>query len=62
MNEELDRMAALHGFQVFWLGMLARADSYEMGVPEVPLGELYSVDAWRKLSAVQFHMRTRWSA
>jgi hypothetical protein len=22
------------------------------------LGELYSVDAWRKLSAVQFHMRT----
>jgi zeta-carotene desaturase len=58
VNEELDRMAALHGFQVFWLGMLARADSYEMGVPEVPLGELYSVDAWRKLSAVQFHMRT----
>ena len=22
-----------HGFQVFWLGFLARADSYEMGVP-----------------------------
>jgi len=58
VNEELDRMAALHGFQVFWLGMLARAHSYEMGVPEVPLGELYSVDAWRKLSAVHFHMRT----
>src|SRR5712692_10340146 len=58
VNEELDRMAALHGFQVFWLGMLARANSYEMGVPEVPLGELYSVNAWRKLGAVQFHMRT----
>src|SRR6185369_1349963 len=41
VNEELDRMAAVHGFQVFWLGMLARADSYEMGIPQVPLRELY---------------------
>jgi len=41
INEELDRMAASHGFQVFWLGMIARADSYEMGVPDVPLRELY---------------------
>lgn len=41
VNEELDRMAASHGFQVFWLGMMATADSYEMGVPEVPLRELY---------------------
>jgi zeta-carotene desaturase len=58
VNEELDRMAALHGFQVFWLGMLARGDAYEMGVPEVPLGELYSMEAWRKLGAVHLHMRT----
>src|SRR5712692_4097548 len=58
VNEELDRMAALHGFQVFWLGMLARADSYEMGVPEVPLGELYGVDAWRKMGAVRIRART----
>jgi squalene-associated FAD-dependent desaturase len=41
VNEELDRMAAAHGFQVFWLGMIARADSYEMGIPSVPLRELY---------------------
>ena len=41
INEELDRMAAAHGFQVFWLGMIARADSYEMGIPAVPLRELY---------------------
>lgn len=41
INEDLDRMAACHGFQVFWLGFLARGDSYEMGVPAVPLGELY---------------------
>lgn len=41
VNEELDRMAAAHGFQVFWLGMIARSDSYEMGIPDVPLRDLY---------------------
>jgi squalene-associated FAD-dependent desaturase len=41
INEELDRMAASHGFQVFRLGFLARKNSYEMGVPAVPLGDLY---------------------
>jgi squalene-associated FAD-dependent desaturase len=41
INEELHLMAAAHGLQVFWLGMLARSDSYEMGVPDVPLRELY---------------------
>jgi zeta-carotene desaturase len=45
INEELDRMAASHGFQVFWLGMIARADSYEMGIPDVPLRELYDEQA-----------------
>lgn len=47
VNEELDRMAAAHGFQVFWLGMIARADSYEMGIPDVPLRELYDTRAVR---------------
>jgi zeta-carotene desaturase len=42
VNEDLDRMAAVHGFQVFWLGFLARANAYEMGVPDVPLRELYT--------------------
>ncbi len=45
VNEELDRMAASHGLQVFWLGMLAKPDSYEMGLPQVPLRELYRDDA-----------------
>ena len=57
INEELDRMAALHGFQVFWLGMLARADSYEMGIPDVPLRELYSADAWTRIGQVKIHTR-----
>jgi squalene-associated FAD-dependent desaturase len=57
VNEELDRMAALHGFQVFWLGMLARTDSYEMGIPQVPLRELYTMDAWSRIGHVRFHAR-----
>jgi len=58
INEDLDRMAAIHGFQVFWLGFLARADSYEMGVPAVPLGKLYDVDAWKRLPNVCLHFRS----
>jgi squalene-associated FAD-dependent desaturase len=58
VNEDLERMAAIHGFQVFWLGFLARADSYEMGVPAIPLGQLYSTDAWRRLGNVRMHFRT----
>ncbi len=46
VNEDLDRMAAAHGLQVFYLGFLSRANSYEMGVPAVPLAQLYSDDAW----------------
>jgi len=58
VNEDLDRMAARHGFQVFWLGFLARSDSYEMGVPAVPLGELYAVDKWKALGSVRIHFRS----
>jgi hypothetical protein len=47
INEDLDRMAASHGFQVFWLGFLARANAYEMGIPAVPLGDLYGPEAGR---------------
>src|SRR5215472_9648844 len=45
VNEDLDRMAAIHGFQVFWLGFLARANACQMGVPAVPLRELYTPSA-----------------
>jgi squalene-associated FAD-dependent desaturase len=57
INEDLEKMAAIHGFQVFWLGFLARADSYEMGVPSVPLGKLYDVDVWKRIGNVRFHFR-----
>jgi zeta-carotene desaturase len=58
INEELDRMAAAHGFQVFWQAFLANADAYEMGVPAVPLGELYAEAAWRRFERVAIHLRT----
>jgi zeta-carotene desaturase len=58
VNEDLDRMAAVHGFQVVWLGFLARADSYELGIPTVPLAQLYAADAWQRLAGVRFHLRT----
>ena len=57
INEELDRMAARHGFQVFWLGFLARADGYEMGVPAVPLGELYRAELWQAVGDVSLRLR-----
>ena len=57
VNEDLDRMAARHGFQVFWLGFLSRADSYEMGVPTVPLTDLYAAQAWQRLPTVRMHLR-----
>ena len=53
INEELDRMAAAHGFQVFWLGFLTARDSFEMGVPSVPLGELYDDAVWLRFPTVR---------
>ena len=57
INEDLDRMAAVHGLQVFALGFLSRADAYEMGVPAVPLRDLYAEDAWREYPSVQIEHR-----
>ena len=58
VNEDLERMAAVHGFHVFWRGFLASPDAYEMGVPSVPLGELYSAGAWKAMSRVRLHLRS----
>jgi len=58
VNEELDRMAAVHGFQVFWLGFLASSESYQMGIPAVPLGDLYASEAWQRYPNIGLHLRT----
>lgn len=58
LNEELDRMAARHGLQVMVLGFLAARDSYEMGVPAVPLRDLYRVESWRTPARLAWRFRT----
>jgi zeta-carotene desaturase len=57
ISEELDRMAAVHGLQVFYQGFLAKADAYEMGVPTIPLRELYSKDLWSRYEYVELMER-----
>lgn len=58
ISEELGATAASHGFQVFRLGLLARKDSYQMGVPTVPLGEFYAVEKWKKVGPVEIQLRS----
>jgi len=58
INEDLDRMAAIHGFQVFLLGFLSNPEFYQMGVPAVPLARLYAAEAWKKLGNVEILPRT----
>ena len=41
LDEELDRTDARFGVDVFWKGFLANRTGYRMGVPAVPLAELY---------------------
>ena len=41
LNEELDRIDARYGLDVFWKAFLANRDGYRLGVPRVPLGDLY---------------------
>jgi len=53
VNEELDRMAAAHGFQVFRLGFLGGPESSEMGVPEVGLSQLYAAGQWQRFPNVR---------
>jgi zeta-carotene desaturase len=57
VNEDLERMAAVHGLQVFYLGFLANASSYEMGIPAVPLADLYSESAWKEYPEVTIQER-----
>lgn len=58
LNEDLDRIAACHGLQVIYLGFLAARDSYEMGVPAVPLRQLYQVESWRTPARLRWRFRT----
>ncbi len=41
LDEELDKTDARYGVDVFWKGFLSNRTGYRMGVPAVPLAELY---------------------
>jgi squalene-associated FAD-dependent desaturase len=41
LDEELDKTDARYGVDVFWKAFLSNRDGYRMGVPSVPLAELY---------------------
>ncbi len=57
INEDLDRMAAAHGLQVFYLGFLSKANAYEMGIPSVTLASLYSEEGWSNYPSVKIEHR-----
>ena len=42
LNEDLERVSAWHGIQVFWKGFLAHRDAWRVGTPAAPLSELYA--------------------
>ncbi len=42
LNEDLERLSSRHAFQVFRDGFLRNRRGYRMGVPAIPLTELYS--------------------
>ncbi len=41
LDEELDRAGARYGVEVFWKAFLRNRRGFEIGIPTVPLGELY---------------------
>jgi zeta-carotene desaturase len=58
LNEDLERMAARYGFQVFLLAFLSSREAARMGLPAVPLGELYAPGAWARLRNVNLRFRS----
>lgn len=59
LNEEPERASALPAFQVFWQGMMQTSDGFEMGIPAVPLADLYSAALEAGLGAdVHVHLRS----
>ena len=63
LNEEPERASAAAALQVFDEGLLGERTSYEMGVPAVPLGELYSSALERGLgSSVRVRLKSKVAA
>ena len=60
LNEDPERASALPALQVFGEGLLGSRTSYEMGVPAVPLDDLYSPALAGRLGrSVQIHLGSK---
>lgn len=59
LNAEPQATAARHGLQVFRLAFLGGAGAYDLGVPDVPLSELYSPAVLRKTGDLRLRLRAR---
>jgi squalene-associated FAD-dependent desaturase len=62
LDEELDRTDARFGVDVFWKAFLSNRNGYRMGVPAVPLAELYDgckVEIERRGGEVNLRMPVR---
>ena len=62
LDEELERTDARYGVDVFWKGFLSNRTGYRMGVPAVPLAELYDgcqVEIERRGGEVNLRMPLR---
>jgi squalene-associated FAD-dependent desaturase len=58
LNEELERIDAAHGVAVFWKAFLMHPRGFEMGIPSVPLSELYE-NSGRQIERAGGTVRTR---
>jgi len=59
LNEEPEAASAAAAFQVFAHGLMGGRRSYEMGVPAVPLSQLYSAALEQRLGpSVRVHLRS----
>jgi len=58
LDEELDRTDARYGVEVFWKAFLANKKGFEIGIPAVPLAELYD-GCQRSIVARGGEVRTR---
>jgi zeta-carotene desaturase len=61
LNEELDQTDAQFGIDVFWKAFLSNSVGFMMGVPSVPLAELYSI-CGKRIRQAGGEVRTRCGA
>ncbi len=59
LNEEPERVSAWHGLQLIWLTFLAGSEGARLGVPAVPLSELYGAGRWQAMEKVTLRLGAR---